>query len=206
MKYVSDPLAAMMLGQEDGLGLGLGVDQVATPSDDELMARFLRPRDGRGGFAVVRWAWGVFAGAGGGVDVHTQGGTDLQPSFDKTGTSIQTTPVEMLAAGHSYQQQTSKAQDAFWPPVPLPNITGHVELEEGWAVRRIVTAVFMVLLATVAMVVIWTVVGVSPGGDRGGVLAGAGGRVQEAFLMGLLVLAVGCAEVAVWVWVSWIVM
>jgi len=197
VKYVSDPLAAMMLGQEGELGLG--AEQVATPSDEELMAGFLRPKKGRGGFAVVRWAWGLFAGGNTQSSVEA---THVQPSFDKTGTSVQTTPVEMLG-GHSYQQQT---QDAIWPPLPLPNITGHIELEEGWAVRRIVAAAFMVLLATIAMVVIWTVVGVSPGGDRGGVLAGAGRRVQEAFLMGLLVLAIGCVEVAIWIGISWVVM
>jgi len=162
------------------------------------------------------------------MDMDMEGTRAHTPALDKAGTctSIQTTPVEVGVLGgclgvyhHQDQEQqeqqtttTATASDTFWPslPLPLPPSTthGHIELEEGWAVGRIVGAVFLVLVASMAVVVIWTVVGVSPGipSDSGGVLVGAGGRVQEALLMGLLVLGIGGVEVAVWMGISWVVM
>jgi len=162
------------------------------------------------------------------MDMDMEGIRTHTPALDTWGTctSIQTTPGEVgvhngcLGVYHHQEQEqqeqqittTAAASDTFWPslPLPLPPSTthGHIELEEGWAVGRIVGAVFLVLVASMAVVVIWTVVGVSPGirSDSGGVLVGARGRVQGALLMGLLVLGTGGVEVVVWIGISWVVM
>lgn len=241
-----DPLAAMMmLGQQGENEFGVGVGQASSAlGDEELMTGFCRPRGGRGAFGVVKWACSVVGGGvedagsgiyGGGHDIVGMDMNHVHTStLDKSGTSIQATPVEMLGDAdaqyppyqhqqHQQQQPTTpQPHDTFWPPLPPPLSStttqhSHIELEEGWAIRRILLAVLVVLVATVAMVVVWTTLGVGVGvgvgsdgdggeGHGGGRLASANGRVQEAFVMGLLVLAVGCVDLAVWLGISWAVM
>jgi hypothetical protein len=177
VRYVPDPLASVGLG----LTLTLGAEEPKAPSEQEMMQLFLKPKHGKGRFDTVRWAWSVACG-GGSTNAFAGGfeGDDIFANEDgvKQGANVQTLPLDLY-------------------PRPAAMARGSVEFEEGWAVWRIVFGVLVVMIATVAMVLCWTLVGVEGGGDAG--------RVQEAFVMGLVVLLVGGLNLGAWLGGSWIV-
>lgn len=120
---------------------------------------------------------------------------------------------------------------------PQLHTSEHVAIQfiEGWSVRRIASAIFVVMLAAVLVTILWTTVGMEAsfvptvggfgGGDVGsgngtgeglfsggttremiaGGFHGVGTRAGTGMLLGMLVLALGWTAVVGWIGLSWLV-
>lgn len=89
-----------------------------------------------------------------------------------------------------------------------------LELMEGWCIRKIAFAFLLVVVASLAATLLWTLLGVgryryfqchcrlrkSQDGFRG-----AGGRVEAGAMLGALVLLLGWTGVGAWILLSWLV-
>lgn len=95
-----------------------------------------------------------------------------------------------------------------------------LEFVMGWSVGRILGALGLVLVATLASVLLWVLLGpagtnmsFAPSGDEGsgpvttpgGGFRGAGDRVGGGVAMGICVLLVGLSSIAGWMGASWLV-
>ena len=89
-----------------------------------------------------------------------------------------------------------------------------VERVEGWCIRKIAFAFLLVVVASLAATLLWTLLGV---GRYGSFLChcrlrksqdgfrGAGGRVEAGAVLGALVLLLGWTGVGAWILLSWLV-
>lgn len=94
-----------------------------------------------------------------------------------------------------------------------------LEFVLGWSVGRILGVLTLVLVASVASVLLWVLLGPMVGGNLGpvgddgaapvavggGEFRGAGERVGGGVAMGVCVLLVGLSGMAGWMGVSWLV-
>ena len=78
-----------------------------------------------------------------------------------------------------------------------------LELVEAWSADKIVFALAVVLLLSVAAVVLWVFLGI--GGQSLG-YRDASGKVETGVVLGVLVLLLGWTGVAAWLLLSWLVM
>ena len=78
-----------------------------------------------------------------------------------------------------------------------------LEFVEGWSLPRVLGAVAVVLVLAVAATLLWLFLGVRFLGGAG--YRGAGSRVGESMLVGLMVLLLGWSLVAAWMGVSWFI-
>lgn len=85
----------------------------------------------------------------------------------------------------------------------------HEELEfvVSWSVRRILLALTLVLVASLAATLLWVFLGRGSHGDGGGAgFIGAGDRVVGGVVMGICVLLIGVFGIGGWIGVSWLVL
>ena len=78
----------------------------------------------------------------------------------------------------------------------------------GWSARRILLALLIVLIASIASTSLWIFLGhiTAPGVEPHGGFRDAGDRVTSGVLMGVGVLLLGLSSIAGWMGVSWLVM
>lgn len=82
-----------------------------------------------------------------------------------------------------------------------------LEFVVSWSVRRILLALILVLVLSLAAPLLWVFLGKgshSSAGDAG--FLGAGDRVVAGVVMGICVLLIGCAGVGGWIGISWLVL
>ncbi|KAI9808430.1 MAG: hypothetical protein M1827_007249 [Pycnora praestabilis] len=126
-----------------------------------------------------------------------------------------------LGHGHSGAGTGDSEED-----ISIPGIGDKAALEfiEGWHVLRLVSAVTIVLIASLIALLLWVFLGVEGtagalagefdmggqvgswdgGGMRGG-FRGAGGRVETGAVLGGFVLILGWTIIGVWLAISWLV-
>ena len=83
-----------------------------------------------------------------------------------------------------------------------------LEFVVAWSVRRILAALTLVFVLSIAAVLLWTFLGKQTPGlvpSHGG-FRDAGDRLATGFLMGICVLVTGLSGIAGWLGVSWLVM
>jgi hypothetical protein len=83
-----------------------------------------------------------------------------------------------------------------------------LEFVVAWSVRRILAALSLVFVMSIAAVLLWTYLGKQTPGSvpsHGGFRDG-GDRLATGFLMGICVLIAGLSGIAGWLGVSWLVM
>lgn len=86
--------------------------------------------------------------------------------------------------------------------------TEGLEFVVAWSVRRILAALSLVFVMSIAAVLLWTYLGKQTPGSvpsHGGFRDG-GDRLATGFLMGICVLIAGLSGIAGWLGVSWLVM
>ncbi|KAH0277119.1 hypothetical protein KCU91_g3410, partial [Aureobasidium melanogenum] len=82
-----------------------------------------------------------------------------------------------------------------------------LEFVVSWSVRRILLALILVLVLSLAAALLWVFLGKdshSSGGQAG--FLGAGDRVVAGVVMGICVLLIGCFGVGGWIGISWLVL
>ncbi|KAH0345175.1 hypothetical protein KCU81_g4414, partial [Aureobasidium melanogenum] len=82
-----------------------------------------------------------------------------------------------------------------------------LEFVVSWSVRRILLALILVLVLSLAATLLWVFLGKdshSSGGQAG--FLGAGDRVVAGVVMGICVLLIGCFGVGGWIGISWLVL
>lgn len=89
-----------------------------------------------------------------------------------------------------------------------------LELVEGWCIRKIAFAFLLVVVASLAATLLWTLLGVGSYGyflchcrlrkSQDG-FRGAGDRVEAGAVLGALVLLLGWTGVGAWILLSWLV-
>ncbi|KAH0360478.1 hypothetical protein KCU65_g9371, partial [Aureobasidium melanogenum] len=82
-----------------------------------------------------------------------------------------------------------------------------LEFVVSWSVRRILLALTLVLVLSLAATLLWVFLGKdshSPGSQAG--FLGAGDRVVAGVVMGICVLLIGCFGVGGWIGISWLVL
>jgi len=82
-----------------------------------------------------------------------------------------------------------------------------LEFVVSWSVRRILLALTLVLVVSLAATLLWVFLGKSSHGDGGSSgFMGAGDRVVGGVVMGICVLLIGCFGIGGWIGVSWLVL
>lgn len=77
----------------------------------------------------------------------------------------------------------------------------------SWSVRRILLALTLVLVCSLAATLLWVFLGRSSQGHGGGAgFMGAGDRVVGGVVMGICVLLIGCFGIGGWIGISWLVL
>lgn len=178
--------------------------------DDQKLFRLLRAeyRRRRGCFRVLAGARTLCCvrlrpdASSTGMD----GRSDTAPVDDDFATSARLTRLFR-------SPKTGKAKHDCVDFITNTSIHGTVtfELVEDWSVTRIALAVVAVVLASLAAVLLWVFLGTGGGGQElrgfheGGLgFRNAGGRVEAAVVVGVLVLLVGWTGVGAWVGLSWV--
>jgi hypothetical protein len=82
-----------------------------------------------------------------------------------------------------------------------------LEFVVSWSVRRILLALTLVLVLSLAATLLWVFLGKNSHGDgtQAGFM-GAGDRVVAGVVMGICVLLIGIFGVGGWIGVSWLVL
>ncbi len=163
-----------------------------TFSEEKLLQHFRRPAMGKARYAWVQWA-------------HRLGGLmDEEKSYHKRGNSgTARAPVGLgngSPRGPVGRAQQDKERDV--------DAVGGLEFVEGWCVWRVSLAVVLVVLASVAVLVLWVLLGPAQVNTAGQInrLSGAGARVETGFIMAVLVLLFGWTGVGLWGGLSWLLM
>lgn len=82
-----------------------------------------------------------------------------------------------------------------------------LEFVVSWSARRILLALTLVLVLSLAATLLWVFLGKSSHGDGGSSgFMGAGDRVVGGVVMGICVLLIGCFGIGGWIGVSWLVL
>ncbi|KAK6006729.1 hypothetical protein QM012_005737 [Aureobasidium pullulans] len=82
-----------------------------------------------------------------------------------------------------------------------------LEFVVSWSVRRILLALTLVLVLSLAATLLWVFLGKESHASAGQAgFLGAGDRVAAGLVMGICVLLIGCFGVAGWVGISWLVL
>ena len=92
-------------------------------------------------------------------------------------------------------------------PGQLDEVEG-LEFVESWSPMRIVIALGLVLLLSIAAALLWTFLGLSTASatsPQGG-FRDSGDRLTTAFVMGICILLIGLSGIAGWLGVSWFLM
>lgn len=174
------------------------IDTEEALPEQELMALFKRPKDGKGAYSWVHWAQKFVKGAEGG----TAAAAEAKKSIDEAERGREGNKFSMHHGSVSgstldlrKEQREEKRGDRC------------LEFMEAWCIRRIVLAFSVVLLAAVAICVVWILVG--PAVDWRGIVWMSGSSIQRVIpgcLLGLLVTTLGLSCIALWAWLSWLVM
>jgi hypothetical protein len=155
-------------------------------SESNLMAFYHCPRLGKASYMWVHWAHRIAC-----TPAHLLPPAPIPPAAITSTHSSPAVPTSRPASPPKVALAENKS------------VAG-LEFVRGWVRWRIGLAVILVLLLTVAAVVIWTVVGVD---QADGLLVGNGdvSRLVPAFLLGVVVFAVGFATVGLWAGLSWLI-
>lgn len=166
--------------------------------EQELMALFRRSKDGKGAYSWVHWAQKFVKG----VDGNTAS-AEAKKSMDEAergreGNNRLSTHFETVSGSTldlRKEQRDEKRGERC------------LEFVEGWCIWRIVLAFSIVVLTTIAICVVWTLVG--PALDWRGIIAMSGSSIQRVIpggVLALLVLGLGLVCILLWLGLSWLTM
>lgn len=153
-------------------------------TEQQLMTRYKRPKLAKSQLELVRWVHGL-----------PQRCTATSPSNPASSLTVEEKKqsIEIGEIELGDHAASGKSQAAL-------------EFVVTWSWWRIFVALVVVMLASIATAVCWTLLGTTTPASHGGGFREAGDRVAAGVLMGVGVLLLGLSSIAGWLGLSWLLL